>query len=276
MRSLINFLKRFGNILLFLVLELLAVYLLAAKPNYHNIKLAKALNGTTAAVNKKLNRAADYFSLKEVNRQLARENEELKNTLQRVYRDSEIKTFSVTDTVYRQQYIYIQAEVVNNSVNKQKNFITLNRGKNSGIEEDMAVSSSRGIVGIIVEAGRNYSIAMSVLNLEFRLSARLRKNSYFGSLTWDGLDENSLVLNEIPSHVNVSVGDTIETTGFSAVFPEGIMVGTVSDVEGGGGDFYSIRVKPSTEFRKLNNVYVIVNLDKEDQLQLETEIRGTI
>ncbi len=276
MRSLINFLKRFGNILLFLVLELLAVYLLAAKPNYHNIKLAKALNGTTAAVNKQLDRAADYFSLKEVNRQLARENEKLKNTLQRVYRDSEIKTFSVTDTVYRQQYIYIQAEVVNNSVNKQKNFITLNRGKNSGIEEDMAVSSSRGIVGIIVEAGRNYSIAMSVLNLEFRLSARLRKNSYFGSLTWDGLDENSLVLNEIPSHVNVSVGDTIETTGFSAVFPEGIMVGTVSDVEGGGGDFYSIRVKPSTEFRKLNNVYVIVNLDKEDQLQLETEIRGTI
>jgi rod shape-determining protein MreC len=276
MRSLINFLKRFGNILLFLVLELLAVYLLAAKPNYHNIKLAKALNGTTAAVNKQLDRAADYFSLKEVNRQLARENEKLKNTLQRVYRDSEIKTFSVTDTVYRQQYIYIQAEVVNNSVNKQKNFITLNRGKNSGIEEDMAVSSSRGIVGIIVEAGRNYSIAMSVLNLEFRLSARLRKNSYFGSLTWDGLDENSLVLNEIPSHVNVSVGDTIETTGFSAVFPEGIMVGTVSDVDGGGGDFYSIRVKPSTEFRKLNNVYVIVNLDKEDQLQLETEIRGTI
>ncbi|MEE4215042.1 MAG: rod shape-determining protein MreC [Bacteroidales bacterium] len=276
MRSLINFLKRFGNILLFLVLELLAVYLLAAKPNYHNIKLAKALNGTTAAVNKQLDRAADYFSLKEVNRQLARENEKLKNTLQRVYRDSEIRTFSVTDTVYRQQYIYIQAEVVNNSVNKQKNFITLNRGKNSGIEEDMAVSSSRGIVGIIVEAGRNYSIAMSVLNLEFRLSARLRKNSYFGSLTWDGLDENSLVLNEIPSHVNVSVGDTIETTGFSAVFPEGIMVGTVSDVEGGGGDFYSIRVKPSTEFRKLNNVYVIVNLDKEDQLQLETEIRGTI
>ena len=276
MRSLINFLKRFGNILLFLVLELLAFYLLAAKPNYHNIKLTKAVNGTTAAVNKQINRAADYFSLKEVNRQLARENEELKNTLQRVYRDSEIKTFSVTDTVYRQQYIYIQAEVVNNSVNKQKNFITLNRGKMSGIEEDMAVSSSRGIVGIIVEAGRNYSIAMSVLNLEFRLSARLRKNNYFGSLTWDGLDVNSLILNEIPSHVDVSVGDTVETSGFSAVFPEGIVIGTVSDVDGGGGDFYSIRVKPLTEFRKLSNVYVIVNLDKEDQLQLESEIRGTI
>ncbi|MGM0666436.1 MAG: rod shape-determining protein MreC [Bacteroidota bacterium] len=276
MRSLINFLKRFGNILLFLVLELLAFYLLAAKPNYHNIKLTKAMNGTTAAVNKQINRAADYFSLKEVNRQLARENEELKNTLQRVYRDSEIKTFSVTDTVYRQQYLYIQAEVVNNSVNKQKNFITLDRGKLSGIEEDMAVSSSRGIVGIIVEAGRNYSIAMSVLNLEFRLSARLRKNSYFGSLTWDGFDVNSLILNEIPSHVNVSVGDTVETTGFSAVFPEGIVIGTVSDVDGGGGDFYSIRVKPSTEFRKLSNVYVIVNLDKEDQLQVESEIRGTI
>lgn len=276
MRSLINFLKRFGNILLFLVLELLAFYLLAARPNYHNIKLTKAINGTSAAVNKQAQRAADYFSLKEVNRQLARENEELKNTLQRVYRDTEIKTFSVTDSIYRQQYIYIRAGVVNNSVNKQKNYITLNRGRLSGVEEDMAVSTSTGIVGIIVEAGRNYSIAMSVLNLEFRLSARIRKNSYFGSLTWDGLDANSLVLNEIPSHVNVSVGDTIETTGFSAVFPEGIMIGTISDVDGGRGDFYQIRVKPSTEFRKLSNVYVIVNLDKEDQLQLESEIGGTI
>jgi rod shape-determining protein MreC len=274
MRSLINFLKRFGNILLFLVLELLAFYLLAARPNYHNIKMTKAINGTSAAVNKHLQRAADYFSLKEVNRQLARENEELKNTLQRVYRDTEIKTFSVSDSIYRQQYIYIRAEVVNNSVNKQKNYITLNRGRLSGVEEDMAVSSSTGIVGIIVEAGRNYSIAMSVLNLEFRLSARLRKNSYFGSLTWDGLDPNSLVLNEIPSHVNVSAGDTIETTGFSAVFPEGIMIGTISEVDGGGGDFYQIRVKPSTEVRKLSNVYVIVNLDKEEQLQLESEIGG--
>lgn len=276
MRSLINFLKRFGNILLFLVLELLAFYLLAARPNYHNIKLTKAINGTSAAVHKKVQRAADYFSLKEVNRQLVKENEELKNTLQRVYRDTEIKTFSVTDSIYRQQYIYIRAGVVNNSVNKQKNYITLDRGSLSGVEEDMAVSSSGGIVGIIVETGRNYSIAMSVLNLEFRLSARLRKNSYFGSLTWDGLDPNSLVLNEIPSHVNVSVGDTIETTGFSAVFPEGIMIGTISDVDGRGGDFYQIRVKPSTEFRKLSNVYVIVNLDKEEQLQLESEIGGTI
>jgi len=276
MRSLINFLKRFGNILLFLVLELLAFYLLAARPNYHNIILTKAINGTSAAVNKKVQRAADYFTLKEVNRQLARENEELKNTLQRVYRDTEINTFSVTDSIYRQQYIYIRAGVVNNSVNKQKNYITLDRGSLSGVEEDMAVSSSGGIVGIIVETGRNYSIAMSVLNLEFRLSARFRKNSYFGSLTWDGLGPNSLVLNEIPSHVNVSVGDTIETTGFSAVFPEGIMIGTISDVDGRGGDFYQIRVKPSTEFRKLSNVYVIVNLDKEEQLQLESEIGGTI
>jgi rod shape-determining protein MreC len=276
MRSLINFLKRFGNILLFLVLELLAFYLLAAKPNHHNIKLTKAINGTNAAVNKRLKRAADYFSLKEVNRQLVTENAELKNKLQRVYSDTETKTFSVTDSIYRQQYIYIQAAVVNNSVNKQKNFITLNRGSLSGVEEDMAVSSPGGIVGIIVEVGRHYSIAMSVLNLEFRLSARLRKNSYFGSLTWDGVDVNSLVLNEIPSHVNVSVGDTVETTGFSAVFPEGIMIGTVSEVNGERGDFYEIRVKPSAKFRKLSNVYVIVNLDKEDQLQLESEIGGTI
>ncbi len=274
MRSLLNFLNKFGNILLFLLLELIALYMLAARPNYHNIKLTKAMNATKAAINEKINQATDYFSLNDINQQLVRENEELKNTLQRIYRDSEINTFSVTDSIHRQQYVYIQAVVVNNSVNKQKNYITLDRGTLSGVKEDMAVACQRGIVGIIVEAGRHYSIAMSVLNLEFRLSARLSRNGYFGSLTWDGVDDNRLILNEIPNHVDISIGDTVETTGFSAVFPEGLMVGTIVDFDEGGGDFYDIRIKPFTELRKLDDVYIIVNLKKEDQLKLESEIPG--
>ena len=275
MRSLLNFLNRFGNILLFILLELIAFYMLAARPNYHNIKLTKAMSATRAAINAKINQATDYFSLNEINQQLLKENEELKNALQRFYRDSEIKTFSVTDSIHRQQYVYIPASVVNNSVNKQKNYITLDRGTLSGVKEDMAVASQSGIAGIIIEAGRNYSIAMSVLNLEFRLSVRLKKNGYFGSLTWDGADDNILIVNEIPNHVNISIGDTIETTGFSAVFPEGIMVGTIVDFDEGGGDFYDIEIKPSTEYRKLNDVYIIVNLKKDDQIELESDVTGT-
>ncbi len=273
MRSLLNFLKRFGNILLFLLLEGIAIYLLAARPNYHNIKLSKALNGTNAFFQERVNSATDYFTLREMNEQLLRENRELRNSMQRVYSNADISTFSVTDSINRQQYVYVQADVVNNSVNKQKNYISLDKGSLDGVKEDMAVTGPQGIVGIIVEAGRNYSIAMSALNIDFRLSARLRKNGYFGSLRWDGVDINSLMLNEIPHHVNLSIGDTVETTGYSAFFPEGIMVGTITEFDDSPGDFYEIKLRPSTEFRKLNHVYIIINLKKEEQLETEDLIR---
>lgn len=273
MRSLLNFLKKYGNILLFLLLEGIAIYLLAARPNYHNIKLSKALNGTSAFFQERVNSATDYFSLREMNQQLLMENRELRNIMQRIYSDDEISIFSATDSINRQQYVYVQADAVNNSVNKQKNYITLDKGTLDGVNEDMAVIGPDGIVGIIVEAGRNYSIVMSALNLDFRLSARLRKNGYFGSLRWDGVDINRLMLNEIPHHVSLSIGDTVETTGYSAVFPAGIMVGTITEFDDSPGDFYEIKLRPSTEFRKLNHVYIIINLKKEEQLDTEGLIR---
>ncbi len=273
MRSLLNFLKKYGNILLFLLLEGIAIYLLAARPNYHNIKLSLALNGTSAFFQERISMAAEYFSLREMNEQLLRENRELRNSMQRIYSNADISTFSVTDSINRQQYVYVQADAVNNSVNKQKNYITLDKGTFDGVKEDMAVTGPGGIVGITVEAGRNYSIAMSALNLDFRLSAKLRKNEYFGSLRWDGMDIDKLILSEIPHHVNLSIGDTVETTGYSAVFPEGIMVGTITEFDDSPGDFYEIKLRPSTEFRKLNHVYIIINLEKEEQLEAEGLIR---
>lgn len=273
MRNLLNFLKKFGNIFLFVLLEAIAIYLLASRPNYHSIRLSKAINATAAFVNEKVNRVTDYFTLVEINEQLLNENIKLRNAMQRIYRNSEISTFNVTDSLYSQQYMYILARAVNNSVNKQKNYITLNKGTLNGVRKDMAVTGPDGIVGIVIEAGRSYSIAMSALNLDFRLSARLSEHGYFGSLTWDGSDINCLNLNEIPHHVSIAEGDTVETTGYSAVFPEGIMVGTVSEFGVSGGDFYNIKVKLATQFKKLNNVYVIVNLRKEEQQDIESDIQ---
>ena len=110
---------------------------------------------------------------------------------------------------------------------------------------------------------------MSLLNLDFRLSSKIKSNGYFGSLSWDGRDYRFAILNEIPQHVSVNVGDTVETTNFSAIFPEGIMVGTVSDFEKTGGDFYKIKVLLSTDFKKLNYVRVIGNMKKNEQQDLE-------
>ena len=133
----------------------------------------------------------------------------------------------------------------------------------------MAVTSGNSVAGVIVGCSENYSVAMSLLNLDFKLSARIKSNGYFGSLSWDGRDYRHAILSEIPQHVSVNVGDTIETTGYSAIFPEGIMVGTVSDFEKRGGDFYKINVSLTTDFKKVHFVDIIGNLKKTEQLELE-------
>lgn len=274
MRSLLNFLKKYINVLLFLLLEVIAFYLLTVKPDYHKIMITRIVNGSVSVLQERLNLASDYFVLNEINQQLTEENSKLKNRLERVYNTEKLQVFEVSDSLYRQKFVYVGARVVNNSVNKQKNYITLDKGRLDGIDEDMAVIGPDGIVGLVVEAGNNYSVAMSALNLDFRLSARLRKNNYFGSLIWRGVDISTMMLNEIPPHVSVEPGDTVETTGFSAYFPEGVIIGTVNTISEGGGDFYDINVELSTGFKKLNNVYVVINLEKNDQREVEQKINS--
>lgn len=257
------------NIILFLILEGVALYLLSTGTSYHNIKISNAARSAEAYLQRNITEATSYFSLREINEQLEYENSLLRNQLERSYRDEDIDFFEVNDSVYFQQYLYTRAKVVNISINKQKNFITLNKGTMHGVNEGMALTGPEGIAGVVVQAGKNFSVAMSVLNLDFRLSARLRKNDYFGSLNWDGHDTRTVLLNEIPHHVNLSIGDTIETTGFSSVFPEGILIGTIYEFDGSGGDFYSVKVRLSTDFQKLTSAYIVVNLKKKEQLSLE-------
>ena len=134
---------------------------------------------------------------------------------------------------------------------------------------DMAVTSENGAAGVILGCSENHSIAMSLINIDFKLSARIRTNGYFGSVSWDGRDYRYAILNEIPQHVPVVVGDTIEATGYSAVFPEGTLVGTVSEYEKVGGDFYKIKVLLATDFKKLHFVEVIGSLKKKEEIELE-------
>ena len=164
-------------------------------------------------------------------------------------------------------------KIVNNSVNRQKNFFTLNKGSRQGISIDMGVISPEGVAGIIVACSENYSLAMSLINIDFRLSSRIKSNGYFGSLTWDGRDYRYAILNDIPQHVNVQIGDTIETTSYSAIFPEAMMVGQVSDIRRSGSDFYRITVRLSTDFRRLTYVDIINNNSREEQIILEDEIQ---
>jgi rod shape-determining protein MreC len=269
MRNLLNFLARYNNLIIFLFLEGIAFYLLSTGNIYQNSRLVNSVRGVTRGMEKKIYNSRSYLSLHEINEKLAEENVALKNRIGLLVKKENSLFFSFNDSVYKQHYLHTSAEVIENSINRQKNFFTINKGESQGIKVDMAVISENSVAGVIVGCSKNYSVAMSLLNLNFKLSARIKSNGYFGSLSWDGRDYRYAILSEIPQHVLVNVGDTIETTGYSAIFPEGEIVGTVSDYEKFGGDFYKINILLMTDFKKLHFVDVIGNMKKTEQLELE-------
>ena len=271
MRNLLNFLARHINFILFLLLEGIALTLIVNDSNYHNARITKGVRGLTRRVEERITNVRDYLVLRDINARLAVNNASLRNTIEQFSGQKSTLFFSVGDSLGKQNYEFTVAKTVNNSVNRQKNFFTLNKGSRQGIAVDMGVISPEGVAGIIVACSENYSLAMSLINIDFRLSSRIRSNGYFGSLTWDGRDYRYAILNDIPQHVNVQEGDTIETTSYSAIFPEGMLVGQVSDITRSGSDFYRITVRLSTDFRRLTYVNIINNNSREEQLMLEGE-----
>jgi rod shape-determining protein MreC len=269
MRSLLNFLARFNSLIIFLILEGIAIYLLATGNNYHNTRLVLGVREISNGFETRVNNTRDYLKLREINQALAHENVALKNSIGRLLQIDNSQFIPVTDSVFRQRYKHTAAEVINNSVNRQKNFFTLNKGRLQGIAIDMAVTSDNSVAGVVVGCSENFSVAMSLLNIDFKLSARIKSNGYFGSLSWDGRNYRKGILSEIPQHVLVNIGDTIETTGYSALFPEGIMIGTISDFDKTGGDFYKIIIDLKTDFKRINFVDIIGNMEKTEQIELE-------
>ncbi len=273
MRNLLNFLLKYNNLIVFLILEGIALYLLANGNHYHNSRIVNGFQGITRGVNERISNTKTYLSLREINSDLAAQNSSLRDTLRALKQEQSIGFTDVTDTVDGQKYKYTPARVINNSVNRQKNYFTIDKGTRQGIQPDMAVICGNSAAGMIVGCSENFSVAISMLNLDFRLSARLKSNGYFGSLTWDGKNYRYALLNEIPQHIALNVGDTIETTAYSAIFPEGIPIGTVDEYKKSGSDFYVIKVALFTDFKKLNYVDVIADLQRDERLGLENRFK---
>jgi rod shape-determining protein MreC len=162
----------------------------------------------------------------------------------------------------------VPAQVSGISVNKQYNRIILDKGRWDGLEPDMAVIAPEGVVGMITDVSEHFSLVMPVINRQFSLSVKIAKNHYFGALAWEGLSQTQASLNEIPNHVNVQTGDTIITSGFSLIFPEGIPVGEVVQVNEAEGNFHQIRLNLFVDFRRLTSVYVVNNEMYEEQIDL--------
>ncbi len=208
---------------------------------------------------------------------LAEDNEKLFNRLEESYFNNIIlKDSSDTDgnRDYFQQYFYTAAKVVNNSVSLPDNYITLNRGTNHGVAEHSGVIGTNGLVGIVVNVTGNYSRVMSLLHAQSKVSVRLKKTRYFGSLVWPVKDPRFMSLEAIPVHVKVTPGDTIVTSGYSGIFPEGYDVGIVEKVEEESGSaFHKITVRLTEDLGKVGYVYVVNNIYRRDQKESE-ELEG--
>ena len=256
----------------FLSLEGIAIFLLFQNNYVQRNAFVKATNMVSGNIYEQISIWRDYLHLREQNRQLLDENTKLRNMLPvAFYTTDTLQTF-IPDSGMMRRYAYLPAKVIGNSVNKQYNYITIDRGRNGDIAEEMAVVGPDGIVGIVFGASDHFATVMPVINRNFRLSVKFKKNNHFGSLSWDGRSYRHATLNEIGLHVPVAKGDTLVVSGFSDSFPEGIPVGVVDRVEQKDGSFYTINVLLATDFRKLNYVSVVDDLMKIEQQMLEQQI----
>ncbi|MBL7971511.1 MAG: rod shape-determining protein MreC [Prolixibacteraceae bacterium] len=275
MRSLFRFLLRNYFVMMFLILEIISVILIVSYNNYQRVTFINSSNNLVGSIYNRFSTLDDYFSLGRTNARLAAENASLRKQLQLRIALQEKYPVNRPDTVDAPAYYFTSAKVISNSVNKQSNYISLNKGSRHGIKPDMGIIDADGVVGVITSVSPNYSTGLSLLNRRLSIPAKITKNNAFGALVWDGEHYNTADLKEIPFHIMVNVGDTVVTSGYSNIFPEGIMIGTIKnyDVES-GTNFYNIKVELSTNFKTLKYVEVVKNTKRAELIKLESNNVG--
>ncbi len=270
MRNLFYFIARHYFFFLFLSLQAVAFALIFQNHFYQRSAFINSANYLTGNVYGTRSDIAQYFNLRSINEELARDNNALLENIPGSYLKTDQHIFFFNDTLHRKQFSYINARVINNSVRNRNNYITLNKGRKHGIKPDMGVITPQGVIGIVKEVSANFSAVISFLHSDMQLSAKIKKNNHLGSILWEGYNHEKATMMYIPPHVQLETGDTIVTSGFSHIFPEGIFLGTISDYEIRRGDnFFTIEVELANDFNNLNFVHVVTNLYQSELIELE-------
>lgn len=274
MRNLLDFLSKFNHWFLFIVLEVISFVLLFRFNSYQGSVWFTSANTVSGKVYEWSSTVQSYFLLSKVNEQLTQRNVQLEREVNKL---SE-KLVSVThDSVYlspslRQllaPYKIIPAKVVSNSVDKQDNFITINKGSLDGVKKDMGVVSGNGVVGIVYLVGPHYSVLIPVLNSHSNISCMIQGRGYFGFLHWKGGYVSMAYVDDVPRHAHFKIGDNVVTSGYSAVFPAGVMVGQIKYVfNSPDGVSYRLKIKLSTDFGSLRDVCVIDNSALQERIDI--------
>lgn len=263
MRNLIEFLSRNNHWFVFLILEALSFVLLFQYNSYQGSVWFSSANAVTGKIYEWSSAVEQYFTLTETNRQLTDRNLQLERELSAV---SAALTHQKKDTSYVEKlqmkavatYRMIPAKVVSNSVDKIDNFITIDKGSADGIKKDMGVVSGMGVVGIVYLVSEHYSVVIPVLNSHSNISCTIRGRGYFGYLHWNGGAVDEAYVDDIPRHARFRTGDWVVTSGYSQVFPPGVIVGRIYRVYNSeNGLSYRLRLKLSTDFGRLRDVSVV-------------------
>ncbi len=275
MRQIIYFIKKFRYFLLFIVLEILAFIIIIQDNSYHQSKFVNSANFISGGVYNKVNSINAFFHLKKDNELLSEENARLKNLLERRGNTYNLDSFTVIDsTQYFQKYKYSVAKVINNNYAKRNNFLTLNKGSKHGLNPDLGVINSKGIIGVIKNVSSNYATVLSILNNNSKINVRLKNSNYFGTLVWDGKDYNITQVIDIPRQALVKEGDTIVTGGKSSIFPEGIEVGVIKDFKYEQNKYQVINILLFNDMSAIGEVQIVKNLHKNEQVILEQSIEN--
>ena len=278
MRNLLNFLLKYNYWFLFIILEVASFVLLFQYNRYQQSAFFTSANVVSGVVYEVSGGLTSYFHLKTVNEDLMDRNmllEKQIDNLEKALRDRQVDSMTVNSIKELPQTSYqlFKAHVIKNSLNQVDNYITLDKGSSSGIRPEMGVVDGNGLVGIVYETSPSYSVVISVLNSKSNISCKIVGSEYFGYLKWEHGDSRYAYLKDLPRHAEFNLGDTVVTSGYSTVFPEGVIVGTVDDMsDSHDGLSYLLKIKLSTDFGRLGDVRVIARTGQQEQKELENKI----
>ena len=244
---------------LFLFLEAVSIWFVYRTGIIQEYKIAKGIREINSFFWEKGSRIENYFSLEKENLRLADANSKLLDIADKYYSLLEERAIDSLKYTAVADFDYIPASIIKNSTNNQHNYFVLNRGIDDGITEDMGVVTDRGIGGIVISVSKNYSLVLSFMNENQSFSALIKRNNTFGPISWSGESPKRAIMREIPLHATIIQGDTIVTSGYSAILPPGIPIGKVLFSSVVNGVNQSAVIELFEDYRALRHVYIVRN-----------------
>jgi rod shape-determining protein MreC len=273
MHNLIAFFRRFRIFMLFVLLQIFALSNYFTSLSFPRSQYISSASAVSSTILEGKNSVTKYWNLGENNKLLQLENIRLRRKISPTFMRLNSKLVKIQDTLYQQQYEYIPGEIINSSCNKRNNFFTLNIGKKQGVKRGMGVFSDNGIVGVIHNVSDHYSVIKSVLTQSINVDVIIESSGAFGLLKWDGRDPKRGSISGISNDMKIKKWSKVVTRGGSGIFPRGLIVGRIEKLKTiEGKPLWDVTLKYSEDYRKIQNVYVIKNLLREEQEKLEKEI----